>query len=153
MIILGIRNAPQAIRYIILKYEDRTSYFVNKSGENILRIPKTTQTIQDKVFWLHHEYSRVIDQNPETEMIALKVNEFSRRGETLQSRETSYYDSIVHLIASERGLRIETMLYSQIGTKRSDVKVFAEEHVGISKHYWNEQMADSIAAAYALAAM
>ena len=153
MKVFGIRNAPQKVRYTILNSSNDCVCFINQATENILKFPTTAKHIKDKILWLYLEYSRILDNNIGIEKIALKVNEYNRRGENALSRETAYYDAIAYLVASERGIPIEGMLYKQIGTKRKEVKIFAEEHVGTSEHYWDEQMADSIAAAWTVAGM
>ena len=53
-------------------------------------------------------------------------------------------------MAGETNLPVEMLLYRAIGTKRDEVKEFAENNVGRGEPYWNEQMADAIAVAFAV---
>ena len=147
MQILGIRTAPTLIRYAVVELDAGTVSLRNASSENRLVFPADICLVAEKLLWLQQELDRVLRQNPEVVRIVIKANEFSRRGETGASREAAYYDAIVFLVAQQRGLPVETVLYRTIGTRRTEVKGFSEQHVSQTSSYWNEQMADAVAAA------
>jgi hypothetical protein len=59
-----------------------------------------------------------------------------------------YVDAAVLIAAAEAGISVHTKLYSQMATKRADVKRHAEERVAKTSVGWNEQMADAVAVAW-----
>lgn len=150
MQILGIRTAPASIRYAVLDWDGQDATFTNADGENKLDFPADIRSIEQKLHWLHQELERVLRQYPQIERIVIKANEYGRGGEKASSREAAYLDGIVLLLAGQRDLPVETKLYRNIGTRRNEVKNFAETRVGTSSRYWNEQMADAVAAAWSV---
>jgi hypothetical protein len=91
---------------------------------------------------------RVLRQYPGIERIVIKANEFGRGGEKVSSREAAYFDAVVLMTAGTRQLPVDVKLYRTIGTRRNEVKSFAETNVGATNRYWNEQMADAVSAAW-----
>ncbi|SMN16192.1 hypothetical protein CRYPD_907 [uncultured Candidatus Thioglobus sp.] len=55
---------------------------------------------------------------------------------------------MVILAAKEANIPVQTKIYNQLATKRNQVKGHAEERVGRTEKYWNEQIADAIVAAW-----
>ncbi len=147
MRILGIRTAPQQIRYAMIDTDGNTCTFLNANSENSLKRPATIISNEVHLKWVKDELSRIIRQNTDITKIALKVPEFSGT-KTSTSRLGDYLDAIVLLAAAESGIPIITKLYSQMATKRADVKRHAEERVGKTSTGWNDQMADAVAVAW-----
>ena len=147
MKVLGLRTSPSSIRYAVLECDSTAVTFINANGENKINYPPGITDLYKKLQWLHQELDRVIRRHPSIEVILIKVNEFGRGGESGVSRESAYLDAIGLLVAAEHNLPAETKLYRSIGTKRAEVKSFAETRVGKSEKYWNDQMADAVAVA------
>jgi len=149
MKILGIRTAPQQLRYALIETDGYTCTLLNASSENSLKLPVAITKPEDQLKWVKDELSRVIRQNTDIEKIALKVPEFAG-AKTGSSRFGDYLDSMVLLSAAESEIPITTKLYKQMATKRADVKRHAEECIGKTVTAWNDQMADAIIAAWSL---
>lgn len=147
MKILGIRTAPQQIRYALIDTDGNACTLLNGSAENSLKLPATITSEEDQLKWVKEELSRVIRQNTDIKKIALKVPEFTS-AKTKTSRLGDYLDAMVLLTAAESGIPIVTKLYSQMATKRAEVKRHAEDRVGKTSTGWNDQMADAIAVAW-----
>ena len=148
MQILGIRTAPNTIRYAILEWDVQTPTFVNEDSENKLDIPANFKAIEQKLRWLYDELERILRQYSNIKRIVIKTNEYGRGGEKASSRDAAYLDGVILLFAEQNKISVETKLYRKIGTKRDEVKAFAESKAGVSTCYWNEQMADAVAAAW-----
>jgi hypothetical protein len=148
MQILGLRTSPSCVRYAIVEWDRNTARLLNAGGEHKLDFPADKSSIAAKVHWLREELLRILRQNPQIVQIALKTNEYSRRGETSASREAAHLDAAALIVAGEKALPVKMLLYTSIGTKRDEVKVFAEANVGRADPYWNEQIADAVAAAW-----
>lgn len=147
MKVLGIRTAPQQIRYALVGYDGTTWSLCNASSENLIRKPAGILDMPDQLKWTYDELERIIRQNPDIEHIALKTAEFGSR-EDSSSRTGAYLDALVLLVCANAGIPVTTRLYSQLGTKRATVKDDAEARVGRTGATWNEQMADAVAAAW-----
>jgi len=148
MMILGVRTSPTTVRYAVLEHNGTTISLINSDSENKLDFPADCRSIEEKLHWLHQELSRVLRQYPDIERIVIKANEYGRGGEKAASREAAYYDAIILMTAGARQLPVDVKLYRTIGTRRIDVKTFAQANVGTSNRYWNEQMADAVSAAW-----
>jgi len=149
MQILGIRTAPSTVRYAIIEWDGHSASMLNSTGEHKLDFPADKSNIATKVHWLREELLRILRQNPRIERIAIKTNEYSRRGETSACREAAHLDAAALVVAGEKALPVKMLLYTSIGTKRDEVKTFAETNVGRADPYWNEQIADAVSAAWA----
>jgi hypothetical protein len=150
MQILGIRTAPSSVRYAIIEWDGHSARMLNSASEHKLDFPADKSNIAAKVHWLREELLRILRQNPQIDRIAIKTNEYSRRGETSASREAAHLDAAALIVAGEKSLQVNMLLYTYIGTKRVEVKTFAETNVGRADPYWNEQIADAVAAAWAI---
>lgn len=146
--ILGVRTAPTTVRYAVLDWDGTTASFVNADKENKLDFPSDCQNIEQKLHWLQQELDRVLRQHPGVKKIVIKANEYGRGGEKAASREAAYFDAVVLMVAGKKPLPVEMKLYRTIGTRRNEVKAFAETNVRRTSRYWNEQMADAVAAAW-----
>src|SRR5690242_18653123 len=151
MRILGIRIAPQQIRYALVESLADTSVLfsvlLNAAGENLIRKPAHLSEVSDHLKWVKDELHRVIRQIHSLDVIALKTPEF-QGGKTNVSRLGDYLDAVVLLVASEVGVPVISKLYSQMATRRSDVERHAEDRVGKTTSNWNQQMADAVAVAW-----
>lgn len=147
MKILGIRTAPQQIRYALIDTDGNTCTLLNANSENSLKLPAAITSTEYQLKWVKDELSRIIRQNADITKIALKVPEFAG-SKTNSSRLGDYLNAMVLLAAAESEIPIITKLYSQMATKRADVKRHAEERIGKISTGWNEQMADAIAVAW-----
>lgn len=148
MVILGVRTSPTTVRYAVLEYNGAAVSLVNADLENKLDFPADCRSIEQKLHWLHQELDRVLRQYPGIGTIVIKANEYGRGGETAASREAAYFDAIILMTAGTRQLSVDVKLYRTIGTRRNEVKAFAENKVGKTNRYWNEQMADAVSAAW-----
>jgi hypothetical protein len=149
MQILGIRTSPSTVRYVIFDWDGASGRLLNAGGETKLDFPADKTTIATKLHWLREELNRVLRQNPGVTKMAIKCNEYGRGGEKATSREAAHLDAAALIVSGERMLPVEMLVYRSIGTKRDEVKAFAETNVGRVDPYWNEQIADAIAVAWA----
>lgn len=147
MKILGIRNAPQQIRYAIVESHGGVCSLLNGEGETLIKKPIHIEDVGRHLLWVKDELERVIRQNPDLDVIALKTPEF-QGSKTSASRHGDYLDAVVLLVASQAGIPVVSKLYSQMSTRRADVLRNAEERVARTAKHWNEQMADAIAVAW-----
>jgi hypothetical protein len=148
MQILGIRTAPTTVRYAVLDWDGHTARLINAASENKLDFPADKTTTAAKIHWLREELLRILRQNPQVNRIALKTKEYGPRPESASAREAAYYDAAALIVAGEKSLPVSLFLYSNMGTKRAEVETFAETNVVRVDPYWNEQIADAIAAAW-----
>ena len=111
MKILGIRTAPQQIRYALIDTDGNTCAILNANSENSLKLPATITSNEAQLKWVKDELSRIIRQNTDITKIALKVPEFAG-SKTNSSRLGDYLDAMVLLAAAESGIPIITKLYS-----------------------------------------
>lgn len=147
MKILGIRTAPQQIRYALVESDGTTCTLLNAAAENVLKKPAAIATTEAQLKWVKDELDRIIRQNPDISAIALKVPEFTG-SKTSSSRLGDYLDAMVLLAAAEAEIPVVIKLYSQMATKRADVARHAEDRVGRTSTGWNDQMADAVAVAW-----
>jgi Holliday junction resolvasome RuvABC endonuclease subunit len=147
MHILGIRTAPQQIRYAIVESVSGSCSLLNAGGENLIKRPAQIEEVAKYLQWVKDELHRVIRQNPGLDVIALKIPEFQGK-KTSTSRLGEYLDAVVLLVAAEAEIPVITKLYGQMATRRSDVARHAEDRVGRTNTNWNDQMADAVAVAW-----
>ena len=76
MRLLGIRNAPQLIRYAIVDFSEGRCTLVNSGDENLIRKPVNIENVAAHLKWVKDELHRVIRQNPGNDAVALKTPEF-----------------------------------------------------------------------------
>jgi len=148
MQILGIRTAPGKVRYAVINWNGTTASLVNSKTENKLNFPADCRNIEQKLYWLLQELERILRQSPGIGKIVIKANEYGRGGEKSASRKAAYFDAVVLMVAGKKPLPVDVKLYRTIGTRRNEVKTFAQAKVGSTTRYWNEQMADAVAAAW-----
>ena len=141
MKILGIRSAPKQVRYALVEYDGTACTLLNAGSENTLKIPASITSVEEQLCWVKNELSRIIRQNPDISIVALKVPEFTGR-QSSTSRLGDYLDAMALLAAAEAAKPIVTKTYSQMATKRAEVEAHAEHRVG------NHQMADAVAVAW-----
>lgn len=144
---LGVRTAPQQVRYAIVQLLDDKYSLLNADAENELRLPAETRGIAAQLSWVKDEMSRILRQHADIEGIAIKVSEYGRT-EDAAARMAKYLDASVLIAAAEAGIQVQIKLYSQMATKRADVKRHAEDRVARTTMGWNEQMADAVAVAW-----
>jgi len=147
MQVLGIRTSLTTVRYAILDFSGERIEFVNKSDENKLDFPAAFSRPEEKISWLYSEFDRIFHQYPDVELVVIKQQEYGN-ALTKSGYYSALLDGIIHFIVAQKQKPIESKFYTSIGTKRAEVKSFVEEKVGKSKTYFNEQMADAIAAAW-----
>jgi hypothetical protein len=147
MRILGIRTAPQQIRYAIVESASGACSLLNAGGENLIKKPAHIDEVAAHLNWVKAELHRVIRQNPRLDVIALKTPEL-QGSKTSVSRFGDYLDAVVLLVAAEVAIPVITKLYSQMATRRLDVSRHAEDRVGRTTTNWNHQMADAVVVAW-----
>lgn len=146
--VLGIRTAPQQIRYAIVHKEDGVFTLVNQDTESLLPRPVACEdSISTHLLWVHDEIIRILRQNPTIARVAIKLPEFAGT-QSLSSRLGNYLDAAVMLAAQQNAAEIFSKLYSQLATSRSKVKEHAESRVGRTPSHWDVQMADAVAVAW-----
>ena len=149
MKVLGIRTAPKQLRFALLEIDGDNIDFINKSTENLIKVPAGVKEVEDILHWQKSEIDRILRQNPDINLIAVKTSEYAR-SDTKSTRLASYLDAAVLLASKDANIPVCTRIYSQIGAKRANVKKHAESKVGATDKYWNEQIADAIIVAWAL---
>lgn len=143
MKVLGIRNSPTEIRFAIAEKINGNIKILNKNQENKLVFPKHLHDLSQKVGWLYQELENIIANNPEIQIIVLKQNEnVSTKYSTV--KETAFYDSMAYLIGNNKGIKVNSYVYANIGTNRKDVSNFAETNAEKTDKYWDSKMADAI---------
>lgn len=145
MKVLGIRSAPHSIRYALVeKKQDGSLLFLNATEENNLTIPQNINNLDQKLKWIHDEISRILRQNSDITMLAIKASEYGRGGEKKTSRESSYIDGVIMLSACLRGIKTDIKLYGAMKTNSREVIQAAKDSVGVSSKQWDRQMADAV---------
>ena len=123
--------------------------FLNQSSENLIKVPAGVTEVEDIVHWQKSEIDRILRQNKDIDLVAIKMSEYAR-SDTKSTRLASYLDAAVLLASKDANIPVCTRLYSQIGAKRANVKERAESRVGATDKYWNKQIADAIMVAWAV---
>ena len=149
MKILGIRTAPKQLRFALLEIDGTDVSFLNQEAENLIKVPVGVTEPEDVVHWQKSEVDRILRQNQDIALVAIKTSEYAR-SDTKSTRLASYLDAAVLLAAKDAHKPVCTRIYSQIGAKRSNVKERAEARVGSTSKYWNEQIADAVMVAWAM---
>lgn len=149
MKILGVRTAPKQLRFALIEVNGNAVDFLNRDNEHLIKVPAGVTEVQDIIHWQKSELDRILRQNPDIDLVAIKTSEYSR-SDTKSTRLASYLDAAVLLAAKDAHIQVCTRLYSQIGAKRANVKERAELRVGATDKYWNEQIADAIMVAWAV---
>ncbi len=126
---------------------DENISLTNEGTENLIKVPAGMVDYSDKLAWQKDEIDRIIRQNPDVQKIVLKIGEYGR-SDTKANRLGAYFDAAVILAAKNENIFVITKIYSQLSTKRNQVKEHAENRVGRTATHWNEQMADAIVAAW-----
>jgi Holliday junction resolvasome RuvABC endonuclease subunit len=149
MKILGIRTASTCVRYAIVEWDGQTASLVNAAEENKLDFPADCAQIPQKLQWLYSELDRIYRMCPDISKVNIKMNEFVREKKT--TRPSTHMDGVVMLSAVQKKKAVSILLYANIkrGLGSRTVEMFTETNVGRSDKYWNVQMADAIAAAWA----
>lgn len=145
--ILGIRTAPIQLRYALIDVNGDECSLMNANSESLIKVPSGMNDFSELLSWEKSEIDRIIIQNQDIEKIVLKIGEYGRN-DTKISRLASCVDAVVMLAAKEANISLETKIYNQLGTSRVQVKGYAEDRVGRTEKYWNEQIADAIIAAW-----
>ena len=147
MQILGIRTASRCIRYAVVDWNGQVASLTNATNENRLVFPASDKEISQKIYWLHSELGRIYRIYPKISKVAIKMNEFFQ--EKMTTRYSTHMDGVAILSAMQRGKIVRNLLYANIkqGMSSNKVKDFAETNVGKSDTYWDNQMADAVAAA------
>jgi hypothetical protein len=147
---IGIRTAPQQVRYALVVKRANNYELVNRATENLIRTPAQFQDdVPGHLSWLHDEIGRILRLNPDVPVLALKAPEFVGT-QTTTNRLGNYLDAIVIHAASASNREIVSKRYSQMSTRRADVKRHAEDRVGRTDANWNEQIADAVAICWAM---
>lgn len=149
MKVLGIRTAPKQLRFALLEINGDNIDFLNQNTENLIKLPAGVTEVEDILHWQKSEIDRILRQNPDIDLVAIKTSEYAR-SDTKSTRLASYLDAAVLLASKEVNVPVYTRIYNQIGAKRSNVKEHAESRVGTTDKYWNEQIADAIMVAWAM---
>ncbi|MCU7932800.1 MAG: hypothetical protein KZQ90_18550 [Candidatus Thiodiazotropha sp. (ex Codakia rugifera)] len=152
MKILGIRTAPKQLRFALVEVSSNSITLLNNDSEHLIKVPAGITETEDIVHWQKSEVDRILRQNLDIAFVALKTSEYAR-SETKAVRLATYLDAAVLLSAKDAHKPVYYKLYSQIGATRSTVKERAEDRVGRTSKYWNEQIADAIMVAWALRRM
>ncbi len=149
MKILGIRTAPGQLRFALVEFSNNDVALLNDETESLVKVPAGIAKPEDVLYWQKAEVDRILRQNADVACVGLKTSEFSRT-ETKSTRLATYLDAAVMLAAKEVNKAVHSKLYSQLGATRATVKERAEQRVGRTQKYWNEQIADAIIVAWKL---
>lgn len=144
---LGIRSAPQQVRYALVEVNDEGKItLVNAETENMLSFPAATiDQLDQRATWLYKELCRICDHMGPIGLLGVKVPEFGFRStDSVEKRLISYADAIAFLVAAERNIEFGTYLHTHLKTNSKDAVNKAEALVGVKTKYWNAQFADAI---------
>lgn len=147
MIVLGIRISPQSTRYALVKSEGRKYELINADTDSELKYPVDKDTPESVADWLYRELERVFRITPEIKRVCIKVNE-PRTRDTKSTRKAYRLEGVALLFCHLNRKPVKMKTYISLGTRRADVKTYAEERVGSTSKYWDVQMADAVAAAW-----
>jgi hypothetical protein len=147
MKILGIRNAPQQLRYAVVTVVGEIWALENVATENLVRRPAGVNDVGAHLKWTRDELLRILRVNLGIDRIGLKTGEF-RGNETAVIRTGSYLDAMVLLVGAEAGIPVTSRLYSQMATTRATVQEHAEARIARTADRWDAQMADAVAVAW-----
>jgi len=148
MQILGIRTSVKCVRYAVLEWTDGEVCLVNAAKESKLLFPAAIDDIGAKIKWLHEEMKRIFLEYPEVGQVAIKMNQFGT--EKMANRYSTQLDGSLILSTEMNGKKSNTLLYANIekGMGSKKIKGFSEQNVGKTSQYWDNQIADAIAAAW-----
>ena len=147
MIVLGIRISPTRTRYALVKSEDTKHALINADTESELKYPVDKDTPESKADWLYRELERIIRITPEIKRVCIKENELRSR-DTKSTRETYRLEGVTLFLCHRMSKPVKMKTYTSLGTRRADVKTYAEKRVGSTSKYWDVQMADAVVAAW-----
>lgn len=150
MKVLGLRCSKTEIRYAIIESQNGGLVFENKDGETKLKFPTSITVIEDKLVWFESEIERILRQNADISVMAVKVNEFAGT-ETWAKREGAYLDATAILSGKKNNINVYKKIYSQMKVKSSNVQNKAEKMVGRTNKYWDKKIADAICCAISVA--
>lgn len=146
---LGIRTSPRTIRYAIIDWNGQVANFLNANKENKIDFPAEIISPEQKVVWLFKEVQGILHKYSEVKCITIKINEFSPMGhESASSRESAYLDATIILASNICQKKVVMKSCPMMKIKPKEVIAFAEQNVGRSLKYWNQQMADAVVAAW-----
>lgn len=152
MKLIGFRNSTTSLRYAVMEIEKDHIAFLNASDEHCIKYPKEIEDSAKKLEWLFDETCRILRKHPDTACCAIKVSEYGRV-EKKSSRFTSHADAVTMLACAKGNKNIFDYVYSQLPTSSAKVKDYSESLAGRSDKYWDAQIADAIAVAYATRGM
>lgn len=146
MRILGIKSAPDQIRYAIIEGVHGNAKLQNAADENRLVFPNgTAEKFDERTKWLLENIQRILKRNAPIDCIAIKLGEFGPNIKlTKANRESGYYDAIAYLAAKLEAVPVVSASYKALGTTSKNVCIDAESEVGQTTTYWNAQMADAV---------
>jgi len=148
MKIIGFRNSTTRLRYAVLEINDNGVEFKNANGEHCIKYPKDIEDNPQKLNWLFDEISRILRKHSDAICCAIKTSEYGR-AEKKATRFTSQADAVTILASVRDGKEITDFIYSQLPTSSAKVKDYSEGLAGKTDKYWDAQIADAIAVAYA----
>lgn len=151
MKLIGFRNSTTSLRYAVLELADDNLSFVNSGSEHVINYPTEYEDGPEKLNWLYDEVCRILRKNSDIYSCGIKVSEFGRP-EKKATRFTAHADAITTLACVKSGHSIAEFLYSQLPTSRAKVKEYSEKLAGKTDKYWDAQIADAIAVAFAVRA-
>lgn len=149
MKLIGFRNSTTSLRYAVLEQTDDNLSFVNSDSEHTIKYPTEYEDGPEKLNWLYDEVCRIFRKNSDIHSCGIKINEFGR-SEKKVTRFTAHADAITTLACVKSGHSITEFLYSQLPTSSAKVKAYSEKLAGKTDKYWDTQIADAIAVAYAV---
>ncbi len=147
MKIIGFRNSTTSLRYAILEIDNGKVQFLNANQEHCIKYPKEIEASSGKLDWLYDEVCRILRKHPDTDLVAIKTNEYGR-AEKKSTRFTSHADAVTMLACAKNNKDVVDYIYSQLPTSSAKVKEYSENLAGKSDKYWDAQIADAIVAAY-----
>lgn len=147
MIVLGIRISPQSTRYALVKSDGRKYELINADSESELKYPVDMDTPESKADWLYRELKRITRKSPDIKSVCIKENESLFR-DKMSARETYRLEGVILLFCHRNSKPVKMKTYTLLGTRRIDVKTYAEERVGSTTKNWTIEMADAVVAAW-----
>jgi hypothetical protein len=143
----GSEKGSGYVRYVIL--EGNPSDFKVRDIEHTkLTFPKGNTTVSEKLAWLHKRLGELLEQNKDIGKIVLKSNENNLK-ETKALRLSTYYDSVILLLARQQDIPISQVYYNDLNTNSKNVQEKAKSLIETIPNPASEKpIADAIVAAH-----
>ena len=147
MKVMGVRVGPQLTRVAVIARDCGEYALLSSDSETRLTYPADLSLPDEKMFWLYREMKRLCHEHQDLGRVCIKTNEYTQT-DTKSKRESAYLEAAVMLLCRQADIPVTVYIYASLGTRRNLVKAHAEQRVGRTGKYWDEQMADAVVVAW-----